>query len=146
MEKERKLRDIIIEGLKDSQNWLFWFCFFWTSIHIVMMWGEFLSPLLGWQFKTPEGMTSVYVSLLTVYTANKEIGKWIGKKITIQRPGELLIYAWWLSMLAMFCWLYLNGNSLKMPKEMTNISLWVLGIFMSSELSKTIRNKINPGK
>ena len=135
-EVKRRFRDIFISELKNSETWLFWFCFIWTAFHIEMMWVAFLS--FG-TYKVPEGMTAPYASLLGAYTTNKEVSKWVGKGLTINRPGEILFYAWWGSLIAM-CFTISRNELYALPQEMIPVCLWVLGIFWGGTTSKAWRN------
>ena len=137
-EMKRRFRDIFVSEIKNSQTWPFWFCLLWTICHITMMWVSLISLLA---YQVPEGMTWAYASLLGAYTTGKEVNKWVGKKITIAKPGELMVYAWWISLLLMYVVIFRNATY-KLPQEMDSVCFWVLGIFFGGETSKILRSKL----
>ena len=82
--------------LSSVKDLLFKFLLGWTAVLLVFSWLDFTIPRL----EVSEAMVTSYLILLGVYIVHKETSRWTGVKLNI-RPGELFVYVWWISLLAM---------------------------------------------
>ena len=117
--------------LSSVKDLLFYFLLVWTAILIVLSWLDFFIPKL----EVSEALVSSYLILLGVYIVHKETSRWTGVKLNI-RPGELFVYVWWVSLLAMF----LIGffAHLEVSSPIRHLTYEVLGAFLLSEVSKSV--------
>ena len=117
--------------LSSVKDLIFYFLLVWTVILLVLSWLDFLIPKL----EVSEALVTSYLILLGVYIVHKETSRWTGVKLSI-RPGELFVYVWWISLLAMF----LIGffAHLEVSSPIRHLTYEVLGAFLVSEISKNI--------
>ena len=117
--------------LSSVKDLLFHFLLLWTAILLVLSWLDFILP----GFALPETMVTSYLILLGVYIIHKETSRWTGIKLNI-RPGELLVYIWWISLLSMS----MAGSfaHLEVSSTIRFLSYEVLGAFLLSEISKNL--------
>ena len=117
--------------LSSVKDLLFYFLLMWTAILIVLSWLDFFILKL----EVSEDLVTSYLILLGVYIIHKETSRWTGVKLSI-RPGELFVYVWWVSLLAMF----LIGSfvHLEVSSPIRHLTYEVLGAFLLSEVSKSI--------
>lgn len=117
--------------LSSVKDLLFYFLLVWTVILLVLSWLDFLIPKL----EVSDALVTSYLILLGVYIVHKETSRWTGVKLNI-RPGELFVYVWWISLLAMF----LIGffANIKVSPPIRHLAYEVLGAFLISEVSKSI--------
>lgn len=132
----------IKESIKNSNEWLFWFTFLWTIVHIALFWIEFI---VNGKFRVEHEMTIIYLGFLSTYVTTKEIAKWCGELTHIERVGELFIYIWGLTAFLMFMVKFFRPE-LILPSELLRVVLGALAIFVTSRISKTIRSKYNSKK
>lgn len=117
--------------LSSVKDLLFHFLLLWTAILLVLSWLDFILP----GFALPETMVTSYLILLGVYIIHKETSRWIGTKLNI-RPGELMVYIWWISLLVMS----VTGSfaDLAVSPQIRFLSYEVLAAFLLSEISKSL--------
>jgi len=84
----------------------------------------------------PHAMQAGYVVLLGGYIAHKEVLRWMGVAPRA-RKGELFVYIWWGTLLAMFIASYTNKNW-NVPESMTMLAYEILAYFIVTEVSKAI--------
>ncbi len=126
-------------SIKNSNEWLFWFTTLWTLVQLTLFWAEFITH---GKFKITYETTVIYLGFLGTYVATKEIGKWCGQLVHIDRPGELLMYVWGFSALIMSVIKFFYP-ACEYPGELIRVVLGVLAVFATSGVSKAIRNKYN---
>ena len=117
--------------LSSVKELLFYFLLVWTAILIVLSWLDFFSSRL----EVSEALVTSYLILLGVYIVHKETSRWTGVKLNI-RPGELFVYVWWVSLLAMFLIGFFVHLEVSYPVR--NLAYEVLGAFLLSEISKSV--------
>lgn len=117
--------------LSSVKDLLFYFLLTWTGVILVFAWLNFFFP----RFLLSEAFVSSYTILLGVYIAHKEVSRWTGVATKI-RPGELMVYVWWVSLLAMLFFGFFLG--LTVSTQIQQIAFHVLGAFLISEVSKSI--------
>src|SRR3990167_6036385 len=117
--------------LSSVKDLLFYFLITWTLVLLGLSWFDFFSN----KFEVSEGIVTSYLILLGVYIIHKETSRWTGVKLNI-RPGELFVYVWWISLLAMS----LLGSFLRLEvsSPIRFLSYEVLGAFLLSEISKNL--------
>lgn len=117
--------------LSSVKDLLFKFLLCWTAVLLVFSWLDFIIPRL----EVSEAMVTSYLILLGVYIVHKETSRWTGVKLNI-KPGELFVYVWWISLLAMLMISFFTHLEVSPPIRF--LSYEVLGAFLLSELSKSI--------
>ncbi|MEK7138975.1 MAG: hypothetical protein AAB799_02235 [Patescibacteria group bacterium] len=117
--------------LSSVKDLLFYFLLIWTVVLLVLSWLDFLIPRL----EVSEVMVTSYLILLGVYIIHKEASRWTGVKLNI-KPGELFVYVWWVTLLAMFLIGFFTHLEVSYP--IRQVAYEVLGAFMLSEVSKSI--------
>ena len=117
--------------LSSVKDLLFFFLLVWTVFLLALSWLDFFIPKL----EISEALVTSYLVLLGVYIVHKETSRWTGVKLNI-KPGELFVYVWWISLLAMF----LIGFffKLEVSSPIRHLAYEVLGAFLLSEISKSI--------
>ena len=116
--------------LSSVKDLIFYFLLVWTAILLVLSWVDFFAI----KFEVSDALVTSYLILLGVYIVHKETSRWTGVKLNI-RPGELLVYVWWISLLAMFMIGFFFHKEVSSP--IRHISYEVLGAFLLSEISKS---------
>lgn len=117
--------------LSSVKDLLFYFLLVWTVILLVLSWLDFFIPRL----EVSEALVTSYLILLGVYIIHKETSRWTGVKLNI-RPGELFVYVWWVTLLAMFLIGFFVNLEVSYP--IRQIAYEVLGAFLLSEVSKSV--------
>ncbi len=116
--------------LSSVKDLLFYFLIVWTLILLGLSWFDFFSQ----KFEVSEGIVTSYLVLLGVYIVHKETSRWTGIKLKIM-PGELFVYIWWISLLAMlFIGFFIHRE---VSPSIRFLSYEVLGAFLLSEISKS---------
>ncbi|HEY4474861.1 MAG TPA: hypothetical protein VJC06_02990 [Candidatus Paceibacterota bacterium] len=116
--------------LSSVKDLLFKFLLVWTAILLVLSWLDFFT-----RYKLSEAVVTSYLILLGVYIVHKETSRWTGVKLNI-KPGELFVYVWWISLLAMLLLgFFLHRETSPSVRFLT---YEVLGAFLLSEISKGI--------
>src|SRR3989344_3083861 len=116
--------------LSSVKDLLFYFLLIWTAILIVLSWLDFFIPKL----EVSEALVTSYLILLGVYIIHKETSRWTGVKLNI-KPGELFVYVWWVSLLAMLILGFFTHREVSPPIRF--LTYEVLGAFLLSEISKS---------
>ena len=116
--------------LSSVKDLLFYFLIIWTLILLGLSWFDFINP----KFEVSEAIVSSYLILLGVYIVHKETSRWTGVKLRIM-PGELFVYIWWISLLAMLVIGFFTHKEVSPPIRF--LSYEVLGAFLLSEISKS---------
>jgi predicted transcriptional regulator len=105
----------------------------YTCAYLALMGYDFAAKS---EFEMPAELMAVYIALVLAYAADKEIRRWTGKEAP-PRKGTLFVYFWMIFYLVVFI-----INCLKpdyaLPKDLTYVTLQVLGIFFGSKISKSI--------
>ena len=117
--------------LSSVKDLLFKFLLGWTTVLLVFSWLDFAIPRL----EVSEAMVTSYLILLGVYIAHKEASRWTGVKLNVM-PGELFVYIWWISLLAMLIISFFTQREVSSPIRF--LAYEVLGAFLLSEISKSI--------
>jgi len=117
--------------LSSVKDLLFYFLLTWTVILLVLSWLDFFIAKL----QVNDALVTSYLVLLGVYIVHKETSRWTGVKLNV-KPGELFVYVWWISLLAMF----LIGffAHLEVSPPIRHLAYEVLGAFLLSEISKSV--------
>jgi len=116
--------------LSSVKDLLFKFLLVWTAILLVLSWVDFFT-----RYKLSEAVVTSYLILLGVYIVHKETSRWTGVKLNI-KPGELFVYVWWISLLAMLLLgFFLHRETSPSVRFLT---YEVLGAFLLSEISKGV--------
>ena len=116
--------------LSSVKDLLFKFLLTWTAILLVLSWVDFWT-----KYKLSEAMVTSYLILLGVYIVHKETSRWTGVKLNI-KPGELFVYIWWISLLAMLLIGFFMNREVSTSVQF--LTYEVLGAFLLSEISKGI--------
>jgi len=116
--------------LSSVKDLLFYFLITWTLVLLGLSWFDFFSN----KFEVSEGIVTSYLILLGVYIVHKETSRWTGVKLRIM-PGELFVYIWWISLLAMLLIGFFTSREVSPPIRF--LSYEVLGAFLISEVSKS---------
>ena len=117
--------------LSSVKDLIFYFLLIWTAILLVLSWLDFLIP----KFEFSEVIVSSYLMLLSVYIIHKETSRWTGVKLNV-RPGELFVYVWWISLLAMVLINFFTHREIS--PSIRYLTYEVLGAFLLSEISKSL--------
>ena len=117
--------------LSSVKDLIFYFLLIWTAILLVLSWLNFLIP----RFEFSEVIVSSYLILLSVYIIHKETSRWTGVKLNV-RPGELFVYVWWISLLAMLLISFFTHREIS--SSIRFLTYEVLGAFLLSEISKSL--------
>lgn len=116
--------------LSSVKDLIFYFLITWTIVLLGLSWFDFFSS----KFEVSEALVTSYLILLGVYIVHKETSRWTGVKLSI-RPGELFVYVWWISLLAMLLIGFFAHKDVSPPIRF--LSYEVLGAFLLSEISKS---------
>jgi len=116
--------------LSSVKDLLFRFLMIWTIVLLGLSWFDFFSK----KFEVSEGLVTSYLILLGVYIVHKETSRWTDVKLTI-KPGELFVYIWWISLLAMLLLEFFTHREVSPPIKF--LTYEVLGAFLLSEISKS---------
>ena len=95
-----------------------------------LSWFDFFNP----KFEISEAVVTSYLILLGVYIVHKETSRWTGVKLRIM-PGELFVYVWWISLLAMLLIGFFAHKDISPPIRF--LAYEVLAAFLLSEISKS---------
>ena len=124
---------------------LFWICGGVTLIIMIMKMVEFFSRGLF----SPANMSLLYLGILIIYSAHKELIRWIGiGKRKIERQGEYFVYAWigFTTLLYIINFLSKNyfsytpqGEPLDTLESLSIISIEVLAIFILTRCLKVLK-------
>lgn len=117
--------------LSSVKDLLFYFLLVWTVILLVLAWLDFFIT----KFEFSDALVTSYLILLGVYIVHKETSRWTGVKLNI-KPGELFVYVWWVSLLAMFLIGFFAHLEVSLP--IRHLAYEVLGAFLISEVSKSV--------
>ncbi len=115
--------------LSSVKDLLFYFLIIWTFVLLGLCWFNFINP----KFELSEAVATSYLILLGVYIVHKETSRWTGVKLRIM-PGELFVYIWWISLLAMLLIGFFTHREVSSTTRF--MSYEVLGAFLLSEISK----------
>jgi len=116
--------------LSSVKDLIFYFLLIWTAILLVLSWLDFLIP----RFEFSEVIVTSYLILLGVYIIHKETSRWTGVKLSV-KPGELFVYVWWISLLAMVLISFFTHREISHP--IRYLTYEVLVAFLLSEMSKS---------
>lgn len=116
--------------LSSVKDLLFYFLITWTAVLLGLSWLDFFSS----EFELSEAVVTSYLILLGVYIVHKETSRWTGVKLSI-KPGELFVYIWWISLLAMLLIGFFTHREISPP--IRSLAYEVLGAFLLSEISKS---------
>lgn len=117
--------------LSSVKDLLFYFLLVWTVILLVLAWLDFFVI----KFEFSDALVTSYLILLGVYIVHKETSRWTGVKLNV-KPGELFVYVWWISLLAMFLIGFFAHLDVSPP--IRHLAYEVLGAFLISEISKSV--------
>jgi hypothetical protein len=95
----------------------------------------------------PSGMHLFYLGVLVIYSFHKELVRWLGER-KVERQGEYFVYSW----IGLTTILYLinflskdyftlsaTGDHLTTLKEVSVLTLEVLGVFILTRILKLLR-------
>ena len=116
--------------LSSVKDLLFYFLITWTFVLLGLSWFDFFST----KFEISEAIVTSYLILLGVYIVHKETSRWTGVRLNI-KPGELFVYVWWISLLAMLLLGFFTHKEVSPPIRF--LAYEVLGAFLLSEISKS---------
>lgn len=116
--------------LSSVKDLIFYFLITWTIVLLGLSWLDFFSD----KFEVSEALVTSYLILLGVYIVHKETSRWTGVKLNI-KPGELLVYVWWISLLAMLLIGFFIHR--EVSHSIRFLTYEVLGAFLLSEISKS---------
>ncbi len=137
--KFRQLRDIEA-GINKN---LFLICAAVTVIAMSMMALEFFTRG-GFP---PTRMSLFYLGVLILYSFHKELVRWLGRR-KIERQGEYFVYGWiglttllyTINFLAKDYFNYsAQGESLTTLRDVSVLTLQVLGVFISTRVLKILK-------
>jgi len=126
--------------LKRSGNWMFIICLLYTFVFIGMVLIHFFTNA---RYSLDPTFIGFYIPLLTFYSGNKEVNRWIGKKIIIERPGELMVYLLWLIPAGLYVINFLKGHKYTIPPDLKFACILVLSIFITTNISKKYHTSKN---
>ena len=116
--------------LSSVKDLIFYFLIAWTAVLLGLSWLDFFNN----KFEVSEALVTSYLILLGVYIIHKETSRWTGVKLNI-KPGELFVYVWWISLLAMLILGFFLHKEVSPP--IRYLTYEVLGAFLLSEISKS---------
>jgi len=116
--------------LSSVKDLLFYFLITWTAVLLGLSWFDFFSS----RFEVSEAIVTSYLILLGVYIVHKETSRWTGVKLNV-KPGELLVYLWWISLLSMLLLGFFTHR--EVSPSIRFLTYEVLGAFLLSEISKS---------
>lgn len=116
--------------LSSVKDLLFYFLIVWTLVLLGLSWFDFFNQ----KFEISEAVVTSYLILLGVYIVHKETSRWTGVKLRVM-PGELFVYVWWISLLAMLIIGFFAHKEISPPIRF--LAYEVLGAFLLSEISKS---------
>jgi len=116
--------------LSSVKDLIFYFLIAWTAVLLGLSWFDFFSS----KFEVSEALVTSYLILLGVYIIHKETSRWTGVKLNI-KPGELFVYVWWISLLAMLIIGFFTHR--EVSPSIRFLTYEVLGAFLLSEISKS---------
>ena len=134
--KARKVESII------NRN-LFLICIVVTVIVMAIFIIEFFSRGVF----SPSRMGFFYIGVLFIYTAHKEMLRWLEEK-RVERQGEFFLYSWICLTTLFYVINFLtrdyycvsfDGNPLACISEVTIVTLQVAVIFLLARLSKVLK-------
>lgn len=126
--------------LKNSSNWLFLICLLYTFVYIGMVVLHFFTK---GEYALDPTFTGFYIPLLAFYAGNKEVSRWIGKKIIIERPGELMVYLLWLVPPSLYAVNFFSKHKYQIPQDLKFACILVLSIFVATNISKKYHESQN---
>lgn len=129
----------IKNSLRNSNEWLFWLCLIWTTTFMLMFYVNFLNP----EYKINPVIHYAYWPLVIAYTAHKETHRWTGSKLTIARPGELMVYMWWVNALIMYVIEFFTRGRFIYNDELNLVCEFVAIIFFGNTMSKLLHEQRN---
>ena len=130
----------IKEHLRRSSNWMFIICLLYTFVYIGMAIAHFFT---NGEHSLDPTFTGFYIPLLTFYAGNKEVNRWIGKKVIIERPGELMVYLLWLLPVLLYIINFLSKHIYQIPPDLKFSCVLVLSIFIATNISKKYHESKN---
>jgi len=84
----------------------------------------------------------MYTGLLAAFAGERELRRWTGKPDRYALSAEFVIYAWWLSYLAILLWINLRpGCTRHMPADYPAICKQIIIIFFGAGTSKLFYGK-----
>ena len=120
-------------ALKEPARSLFLLTFLTTIVLWLMIVIEAVLP----RFHTPEGAVFFYIYVLLTYVFNKEfLDRWIRHLEWKNRPGEMLVLLWGLTLLILLIFEFVTHEEIFPPKTLFRIFEGVLVIFLGSLASK----------
>ena len=106
---------------------------FWTVVLYIVIIYDFYTKNGLSEFLGP--LSSIYIALLAVYTAEKEFERWHDYHKG-RHPGERYVIIWTLLILAMLILEFTYHNGYKLPSEVFSTYIVVLGILAITQKSK----------
>lgn len=94
----------------------------------------------------PYALTIVVCSLVGIYTAPKELGRWANGGHGGGRIGEVVALAWILSLGVMAYMQYFWGDKYAIPRDMLGTTLVLLGLLGVSAISSHMHKQIRQAK
>lgn len=79
---------------------------------------------------------TIYISLLAIYTAEKEFQRWHDNNVG-RHPGEVYIIIWTVLIMTMFLLGVFHSNTYHLPSEVFSTYIVVMGVLAITRKSKT---------
>jgi hypothetical protein len=111
---------------------------FWTLLFYVLIVLDFIKENSLADFIGP--VAAIYVSILTVYSAEKEFERWHDYNIG-RHPGEIYVITWTILILALLIPEFLLRTSYHIPSEVFSTYVVVIGILAITKKSKSNYNR-----
>ncbi len=140
--KKKTWLRVIVDSILNPNNWLFWVGVILAVACILMFFLIFMWPE---KFKLVEFGPWLYISYLSGYTVTKEIGGWVFKKRTLNRPGELIVLLWVLFGTVLWWWVFMD-QSRQIPEGLGGTITAVIGLFAAGQSSSAVKNRLSKEK
>lgn len=108
----------------------------WTSVAVLVSALDFLAKNKYNSATVVVG--AIYIALLGIYVADKEIERWTHKTFASKFFGEIYIIIWTALTLLLLCIQLLSGSEFHLNSDMAAIYISVIGIFAITQKSKNI--------
>jgi len=119
--------------ISDVGDYLFVLLVLWTLAALIMGWLDFFFESLT----IPDVAITSYLILLGIYILHKEVHRWSGFSMSM-KPGELVVYVWWASLLLMVIIGFLAN--MHIPEGVKTLSFDILAALLASEISKSLNS------
>ncbi len=105
----------------------------WSVVFFIFVILDFISNNTYRDFL--DVLSIIYISILTIYSSNKEFERWYDKHES-QHPGEIFVIIWSVLIFVLFSLSFFLDNGYKMPTSVVSSYIAVLTILAVTKKSK----------